>query len=301
LIESKGAAWRNAKHRAQWLSTLTQYAYPVIGNKAPADVTLEDVLSVLRPIWVEKPETASRLRQRIEAVLDLATVLGLRSGDNPARWRGALDKLLPSPRKVRPREHHAAAHYSDVPRIMAALAEKTHVSALALRFIILTACRSGEARGARWSEIDLEARVWTIPGSRMKAGRPHRVPLSHAALEVLRAAPRFEGTDLVFVGARGAALTDVSVAKTLHAIAPGVTAHGFRASFRIWAEEVARAPRSVSEAALAHVVRDQTEAAYMRSDLFELRRELMESWGRYGTAPNAGNVVTLARRAHRDT
>jgi integrase len=295
LIASKGAAWKNRKHLAQWRATLTQYAYPIIGDKAPRDITIEDVLAVLKPIWTAKPETASRLRQRVEAVLDYAKALKLRTGENPATWSGNLEALLPSPRKVRPREHHAAAHYSDVPRIMAALAEKTHVSALALRFIVLTACRSGEARGACWSEIDLEARVWTVPASRMKAGRPHRVPLSDAALEVLRAAPRFEGTDLVFVGARGAALTDAAVSKALHAIAPGVTVHGFRSSFREYAEEAARVPRSVSEAALAHVVRDQTEAAYMRSDLFELRRELMESWGRYCTRPPGGNVVPIRR------
>jgi integrase len=301
LIASKGAGWRNPKHRAQWLSTLRTYAYPIIGDMAPRDITIEHVLSVLRPLWTTKPETASRLRQRVEAVLDYAKVLKLRTGENPAGWNSNLEALLPSPRKVRPREHHAAAHYSDVPRIMAALAEKTHVSALALRFIVLTGCRSGEGRGARWSEIDLEARVWTVPGSRMKAGKPHRVPLSDAALEVLRAAPRFEGTDLVFVGARGAALSDVAVSKALRAIEPGVTVHGFRSSFRIWAEEAARAPRSVSEAALAHVNRDAVEAAYMRSDLFELRRELMESWGRYCTRPPGGNVVPLSRRANPKT
>jgi integrase len=221
----------------------------------------------------------------------------LRSGDNPARWRGALDKLLPPPNKVKLPKHHAAAHYSDVPRIMAELAEKAHVSALALRLIILTACRSGEARGARWSEIDLEARVWTVPAERMKANKPHRVPLSEAALEVLRAAPRIEGNDLVFAGARGGALCDAAVSKALHAIAPGVTVHGFRSSFREWAEEVARAPRSVSEAALAHVNADRVESAYLRSDLFSLRVELMEAWAKYCTREPSATVIPLARRA----
>lgn len=298
LIEAKRPGWRNPKHAQQWANTLRDYAFPVIGHKAPADVTLADIKAILLPLWATKTETATRLRQRIEAVLDYAAVHGLcDNARNPARWRGVLDKVLPPPRKVTAREHHAAAPYQDVPRIMAALSAMEHTSALALRFIILTACRSGEARGARWQEIDLDAKTWTIPAARMKAARPHRVPLSEPALAILHsvAALRRDGVDLVFPGARDGLLSDVAVAKTLRAIAPGVTVHGFRSSFRTWCEEQTSYPRSVTEAALAHVNADKVEAAYQRSDLFERRRELMAAWGDYCTG--RGRVVRLAKTA----
>jgi integrase len=267
----------------------------VIGAKLPAEVSLADVKAILLPIWATKTETAQRVRGRIEAVLDYAAVHDLCDGTrNPARWKGVLDKVLPAPRKVATREHHAAAPYADVPSIMAALAGKSHVSALCLRFLILTAARSGEARGARWDEIDLDAATWTIPASRMKAARPHRVPLSAPALEILktmRSLRRPEG-DLVFHGDRGGVLSDVAVNKTLHSIAPAVTVHGFRSSFRVWCEEQTSFPRSVTEAALAHVNADKVEAAYQRSDLFERRRELMQVWGNYCTGQ--GRVIRLA-------
>ena len=299
LIEFKRPGWRNPKHAQQWANTLRDYAFPKIGDKLPADVTVADVVAILAPMWSAKAETATRLRARIEAVLDYAAVHGLCDGTrNPARWKGTLDKLLPPPRKVRAREHHPAAPYFDVPRIMAALADKRHVSALCLRFAILTAARSGEARGARWEEIDFEAATWSIPARRMKAGRPHRVPLSAPALAILRemAALRVEGAALVFPGARGGLLSDVALNKTLHAIAPDVTVHGFRAAFRTWCEEQANHPRSVTEAALAHVNADKVEAAYQRSDLFERRRELMTAWGRFATGGGA-HVVRLASAA----
>jgi integrase len=308
LIASKGAGWRNPKHRAQWLSTLSTYAFPVIGDMAPADVTIEDVLAILRPIWTAKPETASRLRQRIEAVLDYAKALKLRTGENPAAWSGNLEALLPSPASLKRRRHHPALPYERMPEFMAALREREGIAARCLEFAILTAARSGEARKATWREVDLESRTWTIPAERMKAKREHRVPLSHAALRVLEAVPRFEGTDLVFVGARGAALSDQALAHVIDRMqsdpprwtdrtgAP-IVPHGFRSAFREWCEEVARVPRSVSEAALAHVVRDQTEAAYMRSDLFELRRGLMQGWGEHCTRPNVGTVVQITARA----
>jgi integrase len=298
LIAAKRPGWKNAKHAQQWANTLRDYAFPVIGNKAPDDVTLGDVKAILLPLWATKTETATRLRQRIEAVLDYAAVHGLCDGTrNPARWKGTLDKVLPPPRKVTAREHHAAAPYADVPRIMAALAEKTHVSALCLRFIILTAARSGEARGARWDEIDLDTATWTIPAHRMKAARPHRVPLSAPAVEIIKAmaALRRADADLVFPGGRGALLSDVAVNKTLHAIAPDVTVHGFRSAFRTWAEEQTSYPRSVTEAALAHVNADKVEAAYQRSDLFERRRELMQAWADY--CAGHGRVIRLASAA----
>ena len=290
MIEAKRPGWKNAKHAQQWANTLRDYAFPAFGKKRPADVTLADIKAVLLPIWATKTETAQRVRGRIEAVLDYAAVHGLCDGTrNPARWKGTLDKVLPAPRKVTAREHHAAADYADVPRIMALLAGKSHVSAMNLRFTILTAARSGEARGALWDEIDLDTATWTIPAQRMKAARPHRVPLSAPAVAVLRAMLplRRPGVDLVFPGGRDGLLSDVAVTKTLHAIAPGVTVHGFRSAFRTWCEEQTRYPRSVTEAALAHVNADKVEAAYQRSDLFERRRGLMRDWADYLGSPKS--------------
>jgi integrase len=298
MIEAKRAGWKNAKHAQQWANTLRDYAYPSIGSKLPADVTLADVKAILLPIWATKTETAQRVRGRIEAVLDYAAVHDLCDGTrNPARWKGTLDKVLPSPRKVATREHHAAAPYADVPSIMAALAGIVHVSALCLRFLILTAARSGEARGAGWGEIDLDAATWTIPANRMKAGSPHRVPLSAPALEIIKTmmALRRPGVDRVFPGGLDGLLSDVAVNKTLHSIAPGVTAHGFRASFRTWCEEQTSYPRSVTEAALAHVNADRVEAAYQRSDLFDRRRELMQAWADFCTGQ--GRVIHLVSAA----
>lgn len=293
LIEAKRPGWRNAKHAQQWANTLRDYALPAIGGKLPADIGIADVKAILLPLWATKTETATRVRQRIEAVIDYAAVHGLCDGPNPARWKGCLDKVLPPPRKVTKVEHHAAAPYADLPRIMAELACKDHASALALRFIILTACRSGEARAATWDEIDLQARVWTVPATRMKAGREHRVPLSEATVSVLSQAQalRRASTDLVLPGARDGVLSDVAANKTLHTVAPDVTVHGFRSSFRVWCEEQTNFPRSVTEAALAHTNKDKVEAAYQRSDLFERRRDLMAQWASYCT--NGGKVIRL--------
>jgi len=298
MIEARRAGWKNAKHAQQWANTLRDYAYPSIGAKLPADVTLADVKAILLPMWATKTETATRVRQRIEAVLDYAAVHDLCDGArNPARWKGTLDKVLPSPRKVANREHHAAADYADVPRIMAALSEKSHVSAQCLKFTILTAARSGEARGATWDEIDLDTATWTIPPARMKAARAHRVPLSAPALEIIKTmmALRRPGVDRVFPGARDGLLSDVAVSATLHSIAPDVTVHGFRSSFRTWCEEQTSYPRSVTEAALAHVNADKTEAAYQRSDLFDRRRELMQAWADFCTGH--GRVIRMASAA----
>ncbi len=298
IIEAKRAGWKNAKHAQQWSNTLRDYAFPSIGSKLPAEVSLADVKAILLPMWATKTETATRVRQRIEAVLDYAAVHDLCDATrNPARWKGVLDKVLPPPRKVSTREHHASAPYSDVPRVMAALSEKSHVSAQCLRFTILTGARSGEARGALWSEIDMDAETWTIPKERMKAERAHRVPLSAPAMQIIRTMEtlRRPGVDRVFPGARDGLLSDVAVNKTLHAVAPDVTTHGFRSSFRVWCEEQTSSPNSVTEAALAHVNKDKVEAAYQRSDLFDRRRDLMQAWADYATGKS--NVIKLASAA----
>ena len=291
-IDSHRSGWRNVKHIQQWRNTLDQYAYPIIGNKLPANVDLADILAILQPIWAVKTETATRLRQRIEAVLDYAAVHDGSDRRNPARWKNHLDKILPAARKVAKRVHHAAAPYPDVPKIMSALRNKDSLSAYCLRFIILTAARSGEARGALWNEIKPEAKTWTIPASRMKAEREHRVPLCDEAMEILAKMQEWQqGSDKVFAGTRGGLLSDAAVNKTLHTIAPNVTAHGFRSSFRQWGAEATSFPSAVLELALAHVNRDQVEAAYQRSDLFERRVELMGKWGQY--CINVSNVTPI--------
>ncbi len=298
LIEAKRPGWRNAKHAQQWANTLRDYAYETLGAKDPTAITIADIKAILLPMWATKTETATRVRQRIEAVLDYAAVHDLCDGTrNPARWKGMLDKVLPKPDKVRTKVHHAAAPYADLPRIMAALHDKEHVSALALRFIILTACRSGEGRGAMWDEIDLDAKLWTIPAARMKAAKPHRVPLADDAVAILRTMQewRREACTLVFPGARGGLLSDVAVNKTLHSIAPDVTVHGFRSAFRDWAAEQTAFPARVCELCLAHGNPDKVEAAYQRSDLFAKRRELMDAWAKF--CGGHGNVMHIAHAA----
>ncbi|WP_234731079.1 tyrosine-type recombinase/integrase [Acidocella facilis] len=300
-IAAHKAEWRNAKHAAQWESTLALYAYPHFGSRPVQSVAVSHVLAALEPIWIEKPETASRVRGRIEAVLDYATARKLRSGENPARWRGNLDHLLPRRSKVARVKHHAAAPYTGIAGLMVKLAESNGTAALCLRFAILTAARSGEARGATWREIDMDAGIWTVPGERMKAGREHRVPLSAPALAILREmAALGSGMDrLVFEGGRrGRPLSDVAVSKALRAAGgDGFTVHGMRSSFRQWVAEQTAYPGEVGEAALAHTNADKVEAAYQRSDLFEKRRRLMDEWAAYATTPAAarGEVVKIGR------
>ena len=293
LIEAKRDEWRNVKHVQQWENTLDAYAYPTIGDRRPADVSFADVKAILLPLWATKTETATRLRQRIEAVLDYAAVHEGDDRRNPARWKGNLDKVLPAARKVTKKVHHAAAPYADVPGIMSALRGKDCMSAYCLRFGILTAARSGEVRGALWNEIDTKARTWIIAADRMKAGRQHRVPLCDEAVEILAKMEQWRQKDAasVFPGARGGLLSDVAVNKTLHAVAPKVTVHGFRSSFREWGAETTAFPGAVLELALAHVNRDKVEEAYQRSDLFDRRVELMTAWGRY--CAGAGNVLQM--------
>lgn len=280
-IAAHGAGWRNPKHRAQWRSTLATYAYPVMGELAIASVDTGIVLKALEPIWTTKPETADRVRGRIESILDWAKVRGYRDGENPARWRGHLDKLLPAKRKMRRVKHHTALPYAEVPAFMQELRLREGLGARALEFAILTAARTSEVIGARWSEIGLDAAMWTIPAERMKALREHRVPLSDAVIDLLKQLPR-EG-EWVFPGGReGKPLSNMALLETLRRMGRGdLTAHGFRSSFRDWAAERTAFPSEVVEMALAHAVSSKVEAAYRRGDLFEKRRHLMQDWANF--------------------
>ena len=317
LIAAKEPGWKNAKHADQWRNTLATYARPILG-KMPVDaIELRHVEDVLAPIWTTKTETAKRVRMRIEAVLDWATVDGKRSGDNPARWAGNLEHRLAAPSKVAKVKSHPALPYAEMHRFMADLRGRTG-SARALEFAILTAARSGEVRGAAWDEIDMDAGTWTIPAERMKAEREHVVMLSDAALALLRDLPRLETSSLVFPAADGGELSDATLAKSIklmHAAdvkaggagyrdpkqvdAKGkprvVVPHGFRSTFRTWAEDCAHYPPNVVEAALAHSIKDKTEAAYNRADLRAKRARLMADWAKFiDTAPATGNVTNIA-------
>ncbi|RFC37758.1 MAG: Integrase [Candidatus Nitrotoga sp. SPKER] len=298
LIEAMRPSWKSPGHTKEWETTLRRFAFPVIGFKLPSEVTLTDLEKILWPLWTTKTVTASRLRQRIEAVLAKAAVTERApTRYNPAAWKNNLDQIFPKPNKVAKKVHFASAPYVDVPALMSALRSKNHMSAYCLRFIILTGARSGEARGALWSEIDMPAKTWTIPASRMKAGLGHRVPLNEEALIILAKMQdwRMPGSERVFPGRQGGLLCDVAVNQTLHNIITGVTVHGFRASFRMWGAETTAYPSAVLEAALAHVNQNATEAAYQRSDLFERRRELMNAWGNY--CSSKGNIVQLVSNA----
>lgn len=292
-IESHRPSWSNPKHVAQWRSTLGPLYCSAIRDKAVADIGIDDILAVLRPVWNVRPETARRVRMRIEKVLDAAKVRGLRTGENPARWRGNLDHLLPKPN--RRTKHHPAMRWQEVPAYMAALKSNDSMAAAALTFLILTAARTQEALGAEWSEIDLEARVWTIPAARMKARRTHRVPLSDAALAVLGTV-KGRNDFYVFPSPHGITasrpLSESSLLSLVKRTAPGATTHGFRSSFRDWVSEATTFSGEVAEQALAHAVANQVEAAYRRTDLFDKRRELMAAWAAYVTGPaSGGNVV----------
>jgi integrase len=293
LIASMSSGWRSAKHRSQWAKTLGSSYCASLRNKQVDKITTEDVRSVLQPIWQAKHVTASRLRGRIERVLDFAKAREWRSGENPARWRGHLDAILPKRQKLT-RGHHAAMPFAEVPAFMALLRAKEGVTAALLEFIVLTASRTGEARGARWDEVDLETKVWTVPASRMKGGREHRVPLSDRAMAILEEMAKLKRDDgVVFPGQkRGAALTSNVLAKLLDRMKVDATMHGFRSSLRDWAGEATTFPREIAEAALAHLVGDETERAYRRQDAIEKRRKLMEAWSSYcGRETGNGNVL----------
>jgi len=285
-ITSHEAGWRNEKHRAQWHQTIRDYANPRIGKKPIDEISVDDIIAILRPIWTDKPETASRLRGRLERILGWAIAMGHRSDANPAGLE-IVRHLLPPIGKVRRIEHHAAVPWPEVPALVAKLLQRDSVSAKALTFTILTAARTGEMIGARWDEIDLDARIWTIPAERTKSEREHRVPLSDAAVAVLESMDG-ERSDLVFEGSRpGRPLSNMAMLQLLRTIrSDGVTVHGFRSSFRDWCGEQG-VPREVAEAALAHVVQNKAEAAYARSDLLERRRPLMDEWARHCTSGHA--------------
>ena len=296
-LDAHGDSWKNAKHRQQWANTLDTYANPIIGNLNVAAVDTGLVLKVLEPIWKTKTETASRLRGRIENILYWAAVRGYRQGENPARWKGHLDKLLAARSKIQQVAHHAALPYVELGGFMADLAKMDGMGARALEFAILCASRSGEVRGATWNEIDLNEGVWIIPAGRMKAKREHRVPLSGKAVSLLNALPRLDGTELVFPGTSGQ-LSNMSLTAVLRRMDRGdLTAHGFRSTFRDWAAEQTAYPSEVVEMALAHTIGNKVEAAYRRGDLFDKRRRLMDDWAKYcGTTRGvAGEVVTLRR------
>jgi integrase len=290
--------WRNAKHRAQFKSTLDRYVSPIFGSVAVADIDQATILKALTPIWGKKRETASRVRGRIEAVLNFAMAHGYRPmGENPARWTWLSNLLAPGKGKNRKEvAHHAAMPFDDVPAFMAELAQRSSVAARALEFTILTAARTGETLGARWAEIDLDAKLWTVPAERMKGGVEHRVPLSKRAAAILEAMPR-EG-QFVFPGNRaGRPLSNMSLLAVLKRMErDGVTTHGFRSSFRDWTAERTNTPTIVAEAALAHAVRDKVEAAYRRGDLLAKRAKLMADWATFCSTPRAATVTAISAR-----
>jgi integrase len=295
MIRMRQDGWRNAKHAAQWTASLERYVFPLIGDRPVAAVTTDDLVRVLEPIWSQVPETASRIRGRIEATLDYARVRSWRTGENPARWRGHLDQVFPAKGAVAKVEHHASLPYPDLPAFWVRLQIQDGLGARALELAILTAGRSGEVLGARWEEFDLDAAVWTVPAARMKTNNPHRVPLCAPAMQLLRKLHAIRRGDLVFPGQRGdRALSNMSVAMVLRRMSVPVTVHGFRSTFRVWAEETTQTPSAVSEAALSHTIKDKVMAAYQRSDLLEKRRPLMEAWGAFVTSMVTGATLDAA-------
>lgn len=300
FLEDHEDTWKNPKHRQQWRNTLATYVKPTMGRLSVAAIGIADVTRVLDPIWKKKPETASRVRGRIETILNWAKGRGYRDGENPARWRGHLDGVYPPISKVRKVKHHAAIAIDEIPEACARLAAAKGMSYRAVYFTILTAVRAGETTGAKWPEFDLQAGVWTIPGERMKMAREHRVPLSREALAVVHELAATKTNDWVFPGQRpGRPLSVASLSKALKAVAgDGLTTHGCRSTFRDWAAERTNFPNEVAEMALAHGIGDKTEAAYRRGELLEKRKAMMQAWASYVTTrPNASNVVPLARQA----
>lgn len=289
-LKRKRQEFRNEKHAAQWQSTLEQYAFPTLGLLSVNDIELAHIVRVLEPIWADKTETATRLRGRIEAVLDWATVSGFRSGDNPARWKGNLDAVLPKPTKLKNVKHHAAVPIDDMPELVEQIRARTGEGARCLEFLILTACRSIEARGATWEEIDLDARTWTIPAERIKAGREHVVPLCDRAVELLGEP---EG-GLVFKAPRGGMMSPEGLTAVLRRLKRSETVHGFRSTFRDWCSERTNYAHEVAEQALAHAIPNATERAYRRGQLLAKRARLMADWQRFLENPNAaGEVIRL--------
>ncbi|MFM0287924.1 tyrosine-type recombinase/integrase [Paraburkholderia megapolitana] len=299
FIKARSVEWANPKHTQQWTNTLATYAHPVIGALRPQDIDTDLVLRVLQPIWLTKNETASRLRGRIENIFDWAKVRGLRSGENPARWSGHLDQLLSAPSKVQKGGHHAALPYADIGPFIALLRASIGTAARLLEFTILTATRTGDSLYADWSEFDLPALLWTVPAARTKAKREHRVPLSQPTVALLKSLPTFGGSGYVFEGVKeGRPLSNMAMLALLKRMEYGrLTTHGFRSTFRDWVAECTAFPNEVAEMALAHVIRDKTESAYRRGDLFDKRRDLMQAWADYVDQQSGANVIPLHAEA----
>lgn len=295
-IGANEGSWRNDKHRQQWKNTLATYVYPVIGELPVAEVGTAHVLQILEPIWKGKAETASRVRGRIETILDAAKARGYREGENPARWRGHIAQILPARSRLT-RGHHKAMVYEAIPAFVGALHKRDAVAALALEFTILTAARTGEVIGATWDEVDLDKAIWTIPASRMKAGKEHRVPLSPRAVEILKATLKL-GKETLFPAIRGGKMSGMAMTMLLRRMKVEVTVHGFRSGFRDWSAECTGYAHEVAEVALAHTIENKVERAYRRGDLFDKRRRLMDDWANYcASIPAAGAKVTPIRKA----
>jgi len=305
-LESHRSEWKNAKHAQQWENTLITYAYPKIGSMHVRDIGVKHILQVLKPHWVDKTETMTRVRQRIEAVLAWSAVMGYRPVQNPAVWRNNIDQLLPKQSKVSKAVPHASLQTKDVQAFYKALSEADGQGAKCLLFAMLTAGRSGEARGALWSEIDLDASEWLVPASRMKAGTAHRVPLSVAAVSLLRSLVRFDGTDLIFVGNKNQQLSDMTVAAVIRRLNKPVNVwvdvnnkpvvpHGLRSTFATWSQEFTNYPSELREHALAHRVGNATTQSYERGAMFEKRRALMQDWASFVSAPvpNVASVTSI--------
>ena len=304
-IRAQSPAWKNAKHSAQWPATLAAYVYPILGDLLVRAVDVGLIMKVLEPIWTEKTETASRVRGRIESILDWATARGYRTGENPARWKGHLATLLSAPTKAKAAarrangrgEHHAALPYAEIPDFMAELRQQQGIAARALEFTIQTGARTGEAIGAKWSEINLAERLWTIPADRMKAGKEYRNPLAGRVIEILKDMQKIRESDFVFPGGKaGRPLSNMAMLELLRRMGrDDLTVHGFRSSFSDWCAERTAFPSEVREMALAHAVSDKVEAAYRRGDLFDKRRQLAEAWAQFCAAPVIdAEVVPLA-------
>jgi integrase len=292
-IGTHEASWRNEKHRSQWKSTLATYAFPVIGSLSVAAIDTGLILKIIEPMWRTKPETGARVRGRIESILNWATARDFRQGENPARWKGHLDRLLPARGKVHAVKHHAALPYEELPAFMAELRAKEGSSARALELTILTGLRTSEVIGARWSEFDFQRQVWVVPADRMKAKREHRVPLSNRAIEILTNLLRED--DFLFPGERcGKPMSNMAMLKALERLGRSdITVHGFRSTFRDWAAERTNFQNHVVEMALAHTIGNKVEAAYRRGDLFEKRAQLMDAWAEYTTRSTVGEVIKL--------
>ena len=296
-IATHEPGWKNAKHASQWRNSLRVDAYPIAGNLLVSDIDTEIVMQILRPIWALKPETAGRLRGRIERILDWATVSGFRQGQNPAQWRGHLDNLLPAKSRIHSVKHHPAMPYQDVGDFILQLRERDGIAAQALEFTIFTAARTSEVRGALWNEFDLERGIWTIPASRTKTGKEHRIPLVERPLQIVRNMRNLAPVEFVFPGGNpGKRLSDMALLSVLRRLGIKQTVHGFRSSFRDWTAEQTQFPREVAEQSLAHTVGNKVEAAYMRSDLFEKRRHLMQTWATYLDTQKGQVVPFNARR-----